>query len=833
MILGANDLDPAWRRRPRPEGRYVSTGWIPGNLLAEGTVFVDVAVITIEPAIAQFLEQSTVAFQVIDNLEGDSHRGDWAGPQPGTVRPLLEWTTQYRRGSRPQSGGYLISHAARTRARFTRTSGAWELLLLVCLALLLRVLWIAFFMRGAAIEPPGAEYADAARSLARHDYAAAFVTGTTGVISPVYPVLLASASLLTQDVLSPAGTARLVTAAFGALLVVPVYLIAAFLYSRRVAAIAACAVALHPLLLKTSATALPDSIYLALLLAGTYFLLRLSRDRDTLSAITGGAFFGLAGLTSPEGVLCFIASVLIIALGVRQPWRETARQITVVLLAAAAVLAPYAALAIDAGLMPFQTTLMTASLNLAQLPAALTAVSLVASLVLGTLAALGLLWSRANGIAPQLLLTNVVIGSAMGSASLPAIGLLPVLLIWASHGLSELPRRLGERFGVGQHHPAWMQVVFAAAIISLMGVPVYRGVTEGGRASWILWDAGLWLREVAPVKKQVMDVSASIPFHASAQYVPFPQGDSRTAFEVISRLGVDFIVVRTARAVSPSYLSEWLDHGVPDARARLVYSRQGRDAEQIAVYKWLVGADDFQHASVLHYSGDQAGPRAESAALDGSRRGALKRNPQNPRYFTDESGRAIYLTGAHTWANLQDGDRLEPLNRFDFEQYLTFLQNHQLNFIRLWAWEQADWVPWRPYHFRIAPMPYLRVGPSAALDGKPQFDVTRFDDEVLSAAAGTSGCGRGEEHLCQRNALSGMERRPKSEHVGKPVARPSISPSEQRQRGRRGSSARRERAAHPHTSRPAYRDAAGTICREGGGHPQRYGERSIRDLQRM
>ena len=95
MILGANDLDPAWRRRPRPEGRYVSTGWIPGNLLAEGTVFVDVAVITIEPAIAQFLEQSTVAFQVIDNMEGDSHRGDWAGPQPGTVRPLLEWTTQY------------------------------------------------------------------------------------------------------------------------------------------------------------------------------------------------------------------------------------------------------------------------------------------------------------------------------------------------------------------------------------------------------------------------------------------------------------------------------------------------------------------------------------------------------------------------------------------------------------------------------------------------------------------------------------------------------------------------------------------------------------------
>ena len=96
MILGANDLDPEWRRRPRPEGRYVSTGWIPGNFLAEGTVFVDVAMITIEPVIAQFLEQSIVAFHVIDNMEGDTHRGDFAGPQPGTVRPLLEWNTRYR-----------------------------------------------------------------------------------------------------------------------------------------------------------------------------------------------------------------------------------------------------------------------------------------------------------------------------------------------------------------------------------------------------------------------------------------------------------------------------------------------------------------------------------------------------------------------------------------------------------------------------------------------------------------------------------------------------------------------------------------------------------------
>ena len=90
-----NDLDPAWRRRPRPVGRYVSTGWIPGNFLAEGTVFVDIAIIAIEPTISQVFEQSIVGFQVVDSMDGDTHRGDWAGPQPGVVRPLLEWSTQY------------------------------------------------------------------------------------------------------------------------------------------------------------------------------------------------------------------------------------------------------------------------------------------------------------------------------------------------------------------------------------------------------------------------------------------------------------------------------------------------------------------------------------------------------------------------------------------------------------------------------------------------------------------------------------------------------------------------------------------------------------------
>jgi hypothetical protein len=33
-------------------------------------------------------------------------------------------------------------------------------------------------------------------------------------------------------------------------------------------------------------------------------------------------------------------------------------------------------------------------------------------------------------------------------------------------------------------------------------------------------------------------------------------------------------------------------------------------------------------------------------------KGPLRVHPKNPRYFTDGTGRAVYLTGSHTWDNL-------------------------------------------------------------------------------------------------------------------------------------------------------------------------------------
>jgi lipopolysaccharide transport system ATP-binding protein len=92
-IFEALEGDTAWRGRVRPLGRYRSTAWIPGNFLAEGTMIVDVGLHTVEPSIEQFIERQAVAFHVVDSCDGDSARGDYAGPFPGVVRPLLRWNT--------------------------------------------------------------------------------------------------------------------------------------------------------------------------------------------------------------------------------------------------------------------------------------------------------------------------------------------------------------------------------------------------------------------------------------------------------------------------------------------------------------------------------------------------------------------------------------------------------------------------------------------------------------------------------------------------------------------------------------------------------------------
>ena len=96
VLFVAVDVDPEWRGRRRPPGRYVSTGWISGNMLAEGLIYVQAVLISLDPETVHAIVEEAVAFRVVDDMTATATaRGDYPNPMPGVVRPLLEWTTSF------------------------------------------------------------------------------------------------------------------------------------------------------------------------------------------------------------------------------------------------------------------------------------------------------------------------------------------------------------------------------------------------------------------------------------------------------------------------------------------------------------------------------------------------------------------------------------------------------------------------------------------------------------------------------------------------------------------------------------------------------------------
>jgi lipopolysaccharide transport system ATP-binding protein len=97
VAFNAMDTSPRWHEDPAP-GDYVSTAWIPPNLLNEGLIAVDVDICAfgLHKLSSRAGKREAVSFYVEDPGEGDSAKGLFSGQWKGVVRPLLEWSTEER-----------------------------------------------------------------------------------------------------------------------------------------------------------------------------------------------------------------------------------------------------------------------------------------------------------------------------------------------------------------------------------------------------------------------------------------------------------------------------------------------------------------------------------------------------------------------------------------------------------------------------------------------------------------------------------------------------------------------------------------------------------------
>lgn len=134
---------------------------------------------------------------------------------------------------------------------------------------------------------------------------------------------------------------HVINIAVGALLVVPVFLIAQLLSGDRVAVLAALLAALHSYLVATSTVILTEPLYVLLLLTATYYVLTSDTSYLAYRAIIAGLCLGLAYLVRPEALLfAIVGAIALIAMHRHELW--SALRITSVLVTCFAVVAvPY------------------------------------------------------------------------------------------------------------------------------------------------------------------------------------------------------------------------------------------------------------------------------------------------------------------------------------------------------------------------------------------------------------------------------------------------------------------------------------------------------------
>lgn len=105
--------------------------------------------------------------------------------------------------------------------------------------------------------------------------------------------------------------------------------------------------------------------------------------------------------------------------------------------------------------------------------------------------------------------------------------------------------------------------------------------------------------------------------------------------------------------------------------------------------------------------------------------GALAIYEKSPWYFQDSKGKPLMLIGDYTWGIFSDID-------YDYIRFFDSLKSRGLNQARIWLWwgcEQFEEKNDTPEHASLITHiePYLREGPGIANDGKPKYNLDKFN----------------------------------------------------------------------------------------------------------
>jgi hypothetical protein len=99
---------------------------------------------------------------------------------------------------------------------------------------------------------------------------------------------------------------------------------------------------------------------------------------------------------------------------------------------------------------------------------------------------------------------------------------------------------------------------------------------------------------------------------------------------------------------------------------------------------------------------------------------------------------------------------------------LDFLQANGHNFFHMWVWENAKWMAAVSDDYYVAPSAYKRTGPGMALDGKPKFDLTQFNQQYFDRLRQRLITARDRGFYVSINMFNGFSVGTKPDNPGNP-----------------------------------------------------------------
>jgi len=168
--------------------------------------------------------------------------------------------------------------------------------------------------------------------------------------------------------------------------------------------------------------------------------------------------------------------------------------------------------------------------------------------------------------------------------------MMTISLLWVSKGIDEVARWgvVTARRALPLRGPLrWVDMgirnvlVIALLLMAFWGLRWGSPLQDPGPNVGSLKQVGIWLASYRPGPKRVMTMHPQVPYYSRGTLLLMPYAEGSLALQYVHLKQPDFIVlVEEDRFIVP-YLKQWLDSGIPDQSATLIYQAGG-----VAIYEW-------------------------------------------------------------------------------------------------------------------------------------------------------------------------------------------------------------------------------------------------------